>query len=172
MKKKNLSGVFGIFSHLESVLDAIKRLKERGYKDIRVHSPAPFPEIEKLLEKKVSPVRAFALFGGILGALSGAALTVGTALNWPLVTGGKPIISIPPFLIIVFELTILFGGITVFLGVLVNARLPRMTLEKNYRERFSEDLFGVFVPCSKREFQDVEEIFRSLSAKEVLNEEG
>ena len=69
MKKKNMSGVLGIFSHLESVLDAIKRLKERGYEDIRVHSPAPFPKIEKSLGKKVSSVRVFALAGGILGAL-------------------------------------------------------------------------------------------------------
>jgi hypothetical protein len=172
MMKKTPSGVLGVFSHLDSTLKAIEKLKEEGYKDLRVHSPVPSHEIEKLLEKKVSPVRVFALFGAILGAVSGALLTTATALSWPLITGGKPIISIPPFLIIVFELTILFGGIAVFLGVLLNARLPKISLYHMYEPGFSEDLFGIFVSCEKEQCNSVEEILRSSDAKEVRSEEG
>jgi hypothetical protein len=46
-------------------------------------------------------------------------------MDWPLVTGGKPIISIPAWVIIAFELTILFGALSTVPGLFINARLPQ-----------------------------------------------
>lgn len=169
--KRRASGVLGIFSHLDLVVKTILRLKEEGHQDLRVSSPAPFHEIEEVLESRVSPVRFFALIGGILGALSGFALTIGTSVSWPLITGGKPIISIPPFLIIVFELTILFGGVGTLIGVFLNAKLPKISLDTTYDPRFSEDLFGVFVSCPKEKFHSIAEILKSSGAEEVRFEE-
>jgi hypothetical protein len=67
--------------------------------------------------------------GALVGLLSGVALTVGTSLAWPLVTGGKPIVSVPPFVIVTFELTVLIGSLTnlaaVSVGTWLGAR-PRV----------------------------------------------
>lgn len=170
--KKSDSGALGIFSHLNLVVEVVRRLRREGYKELRINSPAPFHEIEEVLGPRVSSVRVYTLMGAILGFVSGFALTIGTSLAWPLITGGKPIISIPPFLIIVFELTILFGGIGALIGVLLNARLPRISFDSTYDPRFSEDLFGVFVSCAKENFSSVEEILKSSGALEVRFEEN
>ncbi|MGZ8432659.1 MAG: quinol:electron acceptor oxidoreductase subunit ActD, partial [Candidatus Deferrimicrobiaceae bacterium] len=49
-----------------------------------------------------------------------------TTLSWPLIVGGKPIVSVPPFLIIAFALTILFGALSTFAGFLLLSRLPSL----------------------------------------------
>ena len=56
----------------------------------------PSEKILEALELPKSPIRVCVLAGGIIGVLSGFALTIGTSLTWPHVAGGKPIISIPP----------------------------------------------------------------------------
>jgi hypothetical protein len=69
-------------------------------------------------------VRFFALAGAGAGTVTGFAFTILTMTSWPLIVGGKPIVSLPPFLIIAFALTILFGSLSTFLGFLFLARLP------------------------------------------------
>ncbi len=62
-----------------------------------------------------------------------------TSLSWPLIVGGKPIVSLPPFLIIAFALTILFGALSTFLGFLLLSRLPSLRgirSEKEYGNAF------------------------------------
>ena len=56
-------------------------------------------------------------------------MTIWMANNWKIMLGGKPFSSIPPYTIIAFELTILFGGLMTLLGLLVFGRLPRTTIE-------------------------------------------
>ena len=82
-------------------------------------------------------------------------------------TSGKPIVSIPPFVIIAFELTILFGGLATLLGMLVNARLPRFFEEVAYDPRFSDDHFGIFVQCEGSRLEAAQEALQALGAKEV-----
>jgi len=130
------AGLVGSFRHLDSLLEAIEQLRQAGHRNLRTLSPVPHHAIDEALEKPPSPVRYFTLVGCLLGGATGLVLTIATALHYPLITGGKPIISIPPFLIIVFELTILFGGLLTLGGMLLNARLPRVHLLPAYDPRF------------------------------------
>ena len=82
----------------------------------------------------MSPVRVFVLVGGLLGCLSGFALPIYTVLDWPLITGGMPLISIPPFVVIAFELTILFAG----RSHMVNATTPLVSQMVSSSQEFVE----------------------------------
>lgn len=161
------SGVVGTFRHLDSLLRAIKGLREAGYQNLQSLSPVPHHAIDEALDKPSSPVRVFTLIGALLGATTGFVLTIATSLHYPLVTGGKPIVSIPPFLIIVFELTILFGGLLTLAGMLLNARLPQMHIGAAYRPRFSEDRFGLWVGCGGNQHQEVSQLLERSGAEEV-----
>jgi hypothetical protein len=105
--------------------------------------------------------------GALVGTASGFALTIWTALKWNLVTGGKPVVSIPPFVVIAFELTILLGGLCTLLGLFVTARLPGLRVSRGYDPRFSADRFGVEVTCEADERRAVEDLLRSAGAEEV-----
>jgi len=91
---------------------------------LSVVMPYHVHEVEELLKLPPSKLRFFALIGALAGAITGFAFTIFTALHWKLMTSGKPIISIPPFIIIAFALTILFGSLISFAGFLILSRLP------------------------------------------------
>ena len=59
-----------------------------------------------------------------MGAATGYLFPAFTVIDWPLISGNKPMISIPPFTIIAFELMVLFGALTAFLGFVLMARMP------------------------------------------------
>jgi len=92
-------GVLGVFARLDPLLEACKRLRKEGFQDFQVITPIPVEEVQEILQKPKSSVRLFTLIGGILGMASGFALTIGTALDIGLMTGGKPIISLPAFVV-------------------------------------------------------------------------
>lgn len=115
-----------IFDGKEEFLEELRRLAAEGTAAdrIRVFTPFAVPEVEAIFPRGRSNVRFFALLGGLTGTLSGFALTILTSLDWPLIVGGKPVVSIPPFIIIAFALTILFGALSTFAGFLLLSRLP------------------------------------------------
>ncbi len=164
----SFQGVVGSFRHLDSILKAIEELHGSGYKDLQALSPVPNHEIDEALEKPPSPVRFFTLVGCLLGGIVGLILTIATSLYYPLITGGKPIVSIPPFLVIVFELTILFGGLLTLGGMLLHARLPRVGIAPVYDPRFSEDQFGLWVRCEDKDYEAVGTLLRSAGAEEIM----
>lgn len=164
--------VLGIFAHLDAFTRAIRSVRSSGYRDITAFSPVPRHEVEEALQGGKSPVRFFTLGGGLLGCITGFVLTITTSLHYPLITGGKPVVSIPPFLVIVFELTILFGALGTILGMLLNIQLPRLRLEPGYDPCFSIDRFGLLLRCGQEHAEAVEKILRSAGAEEVRREEN
>ena len=165
---KPVTGVWGVSRQEEPLIRAIEQLRRKGYHDLKTFSPIPS---EGLLqggpEAGKSPVRVYTLVGGIIGFISGLFLTIWTSLDWPLLTGGKPIASIPPFLVIVFELTILLGGLCALAGLVIHARLFRATPEAGYDPRFSEDRFGLFVRCEQLQAEEVRKLLEAAGAEET-----
>jgi hypothetical protein len=162
------SGIVGSFRHLDSLILAIKQLKNAGYQELQALSPIPHHAIDEALDKPASPVRVFTLVGCLLGCITGFTLTIAATLHYPLIVGGKPIISIPPFLVIVFELTILFGGLLTLLGMLLNARLPGVRVGPAYNPHFSEDRFGLWVRCENARYDEVRNLLQSAGAEDIV----
>lgn len=117
-----------VFREKERFLDALRELVRQGTprESIRVITPFGVHEVEGILPRPRSNVRFFGLLGAASGTVTGFAFTILTSLSWPLIVGGKPVVSLPPFLIIAFALTILFGALSTFLGFLLLSRLPSL----------------------------------------------
>jgi hypothetical protein len=163
------ASVLGVFAHVDTTLQAIRDLRAKGFGDLTVYLPVPVEEIEEEVEKvrPLSAVRLFTLVGGLAGTATGFFLTIWSSLKWELLTGGKVPVSIPPFVIIAFELTILFGGLASALGILVLGRLPRFRPSAMYDPRFTLDRFGVAVSCPADEVESVSSVLSVAGAEEV-----
>lgn len=161
--------VLGVFAHVDTTVRALEELRAKGYHDLTVYTPVPVHEIEDVLERDrpVSRVRLFTLLGGLTGTASGFLLTIWSAMKWGMITGGKPVASIPPYVVIAFELTILFGGLATLIGLVVLARLPRFRPSPSFDPRFTNDRFGVAVHCPPERGASVREILRQAGAEEV-----
>jgi len=161
-------GVLAVFAQLDTTLDAIKKLRAAGHTDFTVYSPIPRHEIEDALGQPVSPVRMFTLVGGIAGCSIGAWITLWMSADWPILTGGKPIGAIPPYVVIMFEMTILFGALSTILGILLNTLFAaRRAGTILYDPRFTNDRFGIFVPAGSDKATKVESLLRDAGAEEV-----
>ena len=162
-------GVLGVFSHVDSTVAAIRSLKAGGHGDvITVYSPVPRHELDDALAQPTSPVRMWTLIGGIAGCGIGAWITLYMSYDWPVVVGGKPVGSIPPYIIIMFEMTVLFGALTTILGLLFNALLAsRHQGAIAYDPRFTNDKFGVFVRCGADQAAAMEGLLKGAGAEEV-----
>lgn len=117
-----------VFEEKGKFLERLRGLVQEGValERIRVITPFGVPEVEEILPGKRSKVRFFALVGAASGTVTGFVFTILTSLSWPLIVGGKPVVSLPPFLIIAFALTILFGALSTFAGFLLLSRLPSL----------------------------------------------
>jgi hypothetical protein len=159
--------LLGVFTEPAHIAAAAQRLRDRGYTDLETFSPAPFAEVDDAVLPKPSSVRGFTLIGGLTGVVTGYALTLWMANNWQIMLGGKPFSSIPPYTIIAFELTILFGVLMTVLGLLVVGRLPSFRSHKAYSARFSAEDFGLVVRCRERDVAEVDGLLREHHATEV-----
>lgn len=162
-----MSGVLAQYTSLGEAESAIRRLREAGHKDLTVWSPVPSEALEEALDIHSSPVGLWALIGGITGGVLGLLLSAGTSLGYPLVTQGKSIVSMPVFIVVMFELTILLTGIFSLMAMLVHARRPRLKLSPHYRPEFSVDRFGVYVPAGQWDLSEIEQLVRDTGAVDV-----
>ena len=166
---KRVPGLLASFVHIDAAVDAIRALRATGYRKLVVYSPAPNHELEEALSHRVSPVRLFTLIGGLTGCAAGFGMTIWMSYDWPTVVGGKPIASIPPYVVIAFELTILFGAlITVAAVALFSILMGQRGVA--YDPRFSDDQVGIFVPADSENLRSVETLLKNAGAVEVRYE--
>ena len=161
------SNALGLFHDPHSALAAAGKLKGAGFAQLELLSPIQIHGVEEVLGTKKSVIRRFTFFGGLFGMLAGFSLAAGTAVLYAHPTGGRPIITFPPFLIISYEMTILCGILATVLGFLISARFPAIR-ERIYVPEAAVDKFVVAVPCASGElFGRAETILREAGAEEV-----
>ena len=164
------TGVWAIFEYLDETTDTIEQVRQKGVQPT-VITPCPRHEIDHALGDPSTIVPWIALAFGALGCLIGFSLPAWTASDWVLPVSGKPIVAIPPFTIIGFELTILFTAIhtlvgLALLGIIDSFRFPIPKAAKRY-PRFQRDRFGVVVRCDGNKIEEFKEIMKKNGAEEV-----
>jgi mono/diheme cytochrome c family protein len=114
-----LHAVVAEFSTPNSLVEAARQVQEAGYKNYECYSPHPVHGIDKAMKTPYSPIPWLVLGGGLTGLL-GANLMQGWMNGWdyPYLISGKPFFSVPAWMPVNFELTILLSGITAFVGMI------------------------------------------------------
>jgi hypothetical protein len=161
-------GVLASFEHIDAATEAIRALRAGGHRDMTVYSSHPNHELEEALETPTSPVRLFTLIGGLAGCTAGFSMAIWMNLDWPLLVGGKPMASVPAFVVLGFELAVLIGALSSVFGVAVLAFLLRHR-GAAYDPRFSDDRIGIFVPAAGDRARAVEALVRTAGAVEVTH---
>ena len=163
-------GIVARFHYLDDFCHALDRMRALPeFTDSESFSPTSYHEIEHAAHLKPSPVRFFTLIGALTGTLTGFALPLLCDWDWPIITGGKTpgIYSIPAYVVIGFEFTILFGGIMTVLGILVMGRLPNLKCDI-IDESITSDRFVVFVPGVTVESSQAKYL-KDWGAQEIFN---
>jgi hypothetical protein len=141
-------GVMGIFDERDALLRAIDAAQAHELTIVTAFSPAYDDKIVAAAGARRSAVPAWTLAGAIIGAIAGLAFTIWTVRQWPvLIVGAKPLVSLPPFLIVAFELTILLAACAAVLAALVGGRATRRLARSAYEPSLSDAQFGLLLAC-------------------------
>jgi hypothetical protein len=133
------------FTEPEPMLAAAKALREEGWR-VELHTPFPVKGMTEALAFKERTVPHAFLVGGILGAVSGFLIQAYANWAFPLYIGGRPLIAMPAFMMIIFELMVLGSVLTGLATMFVKNRLPRLHHPLFDAKRFhlaSDDRFFV-----------------------------
>jgi ActD protein len=163
---KRETGALGVFEYLDDAMDAVKKLKAQGF-SVQAMTPTYFHELEHVVDDKRSPTRWVTLAGALLGCAGGFALCIWTSLDWPIITGGKEIVSLPPFVVIGFECTILIGSLFNLAALLLWTGLPKFVEQEGYDRRFSEDRIGLWVATVPDKARQAADLMRAAGAEEA-----
>ena len=125
MKRTGSYGMMAEFDSATSLVEAAHRTHAAGYKKIDAYSPFPVEGLAEAIGFHSNAVPLVVLIGGLVGGLTGYLMQYWiSAVSYPLNIGGKPYHSWPAFIIVTFEMTILFAGIAAVFGMLMLNGLP------------------------------------------------
>ena len=118
-------GLMAEFDSAQELVDAAFKTHQAGYQKIDAYSPFPVEGLAEAIGFHKNRVALVVLIGGLLGLMSAYGLQYWVAvITYPVNIGGRPLQSWPSFIIVTFELTILFGGLSAVFGMLALNGLP------------------------------------------------
>jgi hypothetical protein len=124
--KPTVYGLVAEYPTPEALLKAAEQVRDAGYTRVDALTPFPVHGIVDALGLPKSKMAGLVLGGAIAGALVGFAMqTYLSVFQYPHITTGRPLFSWPNFIPVIFECTVLFAGLTAFVGMLVRNNLPR-----------------------------------------------
>lgn len=168
-------GVLAPFDSAQAIVQAARALHTQGYRELDAFVPRPVEALEELIAPERSSLPRIVLLGGVFGALVGIGIQwFCNAWDYPLNVGGRPPFSLPAFIPIAFESTVLFGSLAAFFGVLYRMGLPKLwhpVFEVPGFERASIDQFWLFVSARDPRFhaQAVESLLLEHGALDVCS---
>ncbi|MGD0973925.1 MAG: DUF3341 domain-containing protein [Candidatus Korobacteraceae bacterium] len=167
MTETPLYGLMAEFDNPTELMKAARATYAAGYRNIDAYTPYPIEELADVIGFKKTRVPLVCLLGGILGGLSGYLLQYWiNNVSYPLNIGGRPSHSWPAFIIVTFEMTILFGGLSAVIGMLGLNGLPAPYHPVFNNPRFSavsRDRFFLCIEAADPQF-DPERARQFLSA--------
>ena len=168
-----ITTVLGVYREPENVADAVSRLRQAGVGDneFDILSGTPYPEGSFGEKVQAHRLYLWPLIGALIGFSIALLITAGTQLSFPMVTGGKPILAIPPMLIIMYEGTMLGAILFTVIGVIFESRLPRFSLGV-YDARITQGYIGVIVACPQEKLGHTEQLLRESGADDIKKESG
>lgn len=124
--KPHAYGILAQFEDADQLLDAARTARREGYRRMEAYSPYPIQELDNLIPGW-SALPAMVLGAGIAGGLVGFYMQYFLAAYlYPTNIGGRPLNSWPAYVVITFEMVVLFAVCAVFGGTLFFLGFPAL----------------------------------------------
>lgn len=170
--KSLLYGFLAEFNSAEALVLAAKAARQEGFRKMDAYTPFPVEGLAEEIGAGRSPIPAVMLVAGILGALTGAGLQYYSAVvDYPFNIGNRPLNSWPMFVMVTFELTVLFAGLAGVLAMFLINGLPaphHPLFNLDRFERVSHDGFFMCIEARDPQFH----VERTWEFLETLQPEG
>ena len=180
--RKRVYGYLAGFESAAALYKAAEAVRDAGFRHWDCYSPYPIHGLDGAMGLKRSILPRIVFCGGLVGLVTAFALEYMTqVLIYPTVVQAKPanLFTIPAFFPIMFEMTVLFAGISVLLGLLALIGLPRLhhpLFESDQFARVSDDGFFIAIEARDPRFNPTQtrELLASLGGQNIewVEEDG
>jgi Protein of unknown function (DUF3341) len=186
MPETRLYGLMAEFPTADALVIAAGQVHREGYTRIDALTPMPVEGLAEIMGFHDRRIQKLILAGGITGCLLGLGMQLHVNLvdfnlsvlgvyltGYPLNIGGRPLVSLPSFIVPTFEVTILFAALTAVLGTIALCGLPMpyhpVFNVKRFRERGSIDGLFLLVESTDPKFDTLQtrKLLEGLGAREV-----
>ncbi len=151
----------------EDLITGLKQIKEKGLNIIDVLTPFPVHGLDKILGLRRSWLPRVGFIGGAIGAACGFGFQAWVfTKSYPLNIGGKPELSVPSFIPVTFESTVLFAAFAMVFAFLFRSKLGLGAKNKIYDEKITDDRFVVLLDAKDGSDKYINDV------KKLLNETG
>jgi hypothetical protein len=168
--ESNKNFVVGVFDDEDVLLHAVEKIQGKGVKIHEVYSPFPVHGLDEALGYKKTrlPIAAF-LFG-----MTGTSLALIMQIwmlgyDWPMIIGGKNFASLPPFIPVTFELTVLLSALGMVATFLIVSDMKPYRWPVQFDNRSTDDkhIMAIDLATNKLSKQDIGAILKDSGAQEV-----
>ncbi len=138
------------------MLDAARKVRDSGYTRTDVFAPFPVHGIDEALGIKPTHLPWFSLVAGLTGTTVAISMQYWmNGIDYPYIISGKPYFSLPAFVPVMFELTVLFAAFTTIFAMLGLNGLPKFSNPVFTSPRFdkaTDDRFFLWVDSRDKYF--------------------
>lgn len=160
--------IYGLYDDEQDVLKAVKKAKHDHVEIMDVFSPFPIHGLDPLLGLEESRLHIAGFVFGLLGTLTAfLGMSWVFTKDWPIVFGGKPYWSVPAFIPITFELTVLFASIGMVTTYYIVCGMGPGVTNPTLDDRITDDKFCIAFDKAHVSESDARQFFSSTGASEV-----
>lgn len=166
---KRIGGIAGIWHDDHELVVAAKKVRDAGYVKFDSITPFPVHGLEEAMGIRRSMIPWVTFIAGLIGGACGLGLQYWVAaVDWPLIIGGKPFFSVPAFIPVTFELTILFAALSSVAALFYMCGLPKID-PPIIDPDLTSHKFAIFIPEDDKGYDaaKVESLLKQLGAKEI-----
>ncbi len=164
--------IVGNFYDEEVLFPAVKKVRRAGYKIHDVYTPFPIHGLDKEMGLKDTSLHVAGFIYGITGTATAVSfITWALAVDWQINFGGKPFFSLPAWIPVTFELTVLFAAVGMVLTFCWLCQLAPFVKKDHFNPRSTDDTFVMALECTANTNEEEGIAFlKSAGASEVTVE--
>ncbi len=167
----NKNFLIGVFDDEDVLVNAVQIVRSKGVRIHEVFTPFPVHGLDEVLGYKRSrlPIAAF-LFG-----LTGTSLALlmqfwMLGYDWPMIIGGKPHASLPPFIPVTFEFTVLLSALGMVATFLIVSDMKPYGKPRQFDVRSTDDKMVMAIDLDTNNTQNrtaITQMLKDAGASEV-----
>jgi hypothetical protein len=162
--------VIGLYNDEDILLAAVKKVRQSGVKIEEVYSPFPVHGLDEVLGYKRTRLPIAAFLFGILGTILALTMQIYMlAIDWPMIIGGKDFLSLPSFIPVTFELTVLLSALGMVATFLLVSNLKPYGKPRIYDLRSTDDMHVMALNLADNAIpvDELRKVLRDTGAVEV-----
>jgi hypothetical protein len=161
--------VVACFNEESALFSAVRNVRKSGYKIHDVYTPMPIHGLDAAMGLRDTSLHTAGFIYGITGTATAFSFITWTlTYDWPLNIGGKPFFSLPAWIPIMFELTVLFASVGMVLTFCYLCQLAPFVKKDHFHPRSTDDLFVMAIECTERTNEtEVTDFMKNIGAVDV-----